>query len=365
MSSSDRPQVEPVTRREAVGLLLAAGTPVAAMAAGGPDAESRDAMPARAPVRRMKPSLALVSRHLQWTTADEGIEVAREAGFPGILWTVRRGAHIETADVERELPRVVKRTKDAGMETPMIITAIGDGDAANAEVILATMQGLGIRLYRAGAQRYDFAKPLGPQFDEMRRKLAAIARMNEKYGVTAAFHTHAYADSIGGSAWDLWMLMRDLDPRYVGLNYDIAHVMAKGGNGWRESIRAVGPYLHSVSVKDFLWEKEGSVPDGQWPWRTRFVAPGQGMVNFLDFFRYLQSIDFQGPLENYFEYSVDLPGRNKPFDMLGTNYGQWKLEMSRQTFVGFLKRDLAFYNGVWQKARNAPPAPDFSVKARD
>ena len=40
----------------------------------------------------------------------------------------------------------------------------------------------------------------------------------------------------------LWMLMRDLDPRYVGLNYDIGHVTAKGGNGWRESIRAVVVY---------------------------------------------------------------------------------------------------------------------------
>ena len=350
------------SRREALSLLLSA----TASAAGARLACAQGTAPVPAiPVLRDQPNLALVSRHVQWTDAETGIAVAKEAGFPAILWTVRRGAHIEPANVEKELPRIVKLTRAAGLETPMIITAIGDEGSDNGEAILATMQGLGIRLYRAGAPRYDYNSPLAPQYAAMQKKLAAVAKMNERYGTTAAFHTHAYADSIGGSAWDLWMLMKDLDPRYIGLNYDIGHVTAKGGNGWRESIRAVGPYLHSVSVKDFYWEKESNVPPGQWPWRTRFVPPGQGMVNFADFFRYLQSIGFQGPLENYFEYSVDVPGLDKPFDMLGTNYKQWKLEMPRETFEGYLKRDVNFYKQVWRTAMTTPAPPPFSVKARD
>jgi sugar phosphate isomerase/epimerase len=350
------------SRREALVFLLSA----TASAASSSLAYAQDTAPAPAkPVSRDQPNLALVSRHLQWTDAETGIEVAKEAGFPAILWTVRRGAHIEPPDVEKELSRIVKLTRAAGLETPMIITAIGDEGSGNSEAILATMQGLGIRLYRAGAQRYDYDAPIAPQYAAMQKKLAAVAKMNEKYGTTAAFHTHAYADSIGGSAWDLWMLMKDLNPRYIGLNYDIGHVTAKGGNGWRESIRAVGAYLHSVSIKDFYWEKESNVPPGQWPWRTRFVPPGQGMVNFPDFFRYLQSIGFQGPLENYFEYSVNVPGLAKPFDMLGTNYKQWKLEMPRETFEGYLKRDVKFYKDVWRTAMTTPPPPPFSVKARD
>jgi L-ribulose-5-phosphate 3-epimerase len=344
------------SRREALTLLLSATA--SAYAQGAPPTPAK-------PVSRDQPNLALVSRHLQWTDAETGITVAKEAGFPAILWTVRRGAHIQPPDVEKELPRVVKLTRAAGLETPMIITAIGDEGSGNGEAILATMQGLGIRLYRAGAQRYDYNAPVAPQYAAMQKKLAAVAKMNEKYETTAAFHTHAYADSIGGSAWDLWLLMKDLDPRYIGLNYDIGHVTAKGGNGWRESIRAVGPYLHSVSIKDFYWEKESNVPPGQWPWRTRFVPPGQGMVNFPDFFRYLQSINFQGPLENYFEYSVNVPGLAKPFDMLGTNYKQWKLEMPRETFEGYLKRDVNFYKQVWRTAMTTPPPPPFSVKARE
>lgn len=318
---------------------------------------------ARNAVSREKPYLSLVSRHLQWTDAETAIAIAKEAGFPAILWTVRRGAHIEPEQVETELPPIVKLTKAAGMETPMIITGIGDVSADHAEAILATMQGLGIRLYRATTPRYNYDAPVQPQLAACSRKIAALAKLNEKYNTAAAFHTHAYADTIGGSAWDLLMVVKDQDPRYVGLNYDIGHVTAKGGFGWRESVRATGPYLHSVSIKDFYWEKEPKVPAGQWPWRTRFVRPGDGMVDFADFFRYLQTIGFQGPLENYFEYSVDAPGLAQPFDMLGTDYKKWKLEMPQETFSGYLKRDVNFYNTAWQQVMTTPAPPSFSVKA--
>ena len=314
---------------------------------------------------RQTPYLCLVSRHLQWTEMEHGLDLAHSAGFAGVLWTVRGGAHIEAADVVAKLPPIVKRTRDLGMETPMIIAAIGEAGSTNADAIMDTMNKLGIRLYRAAAPRYDFNAPLQPQFDALRRKMEGIIALNRKHGVCAAYHTHAYAQSIGGSGWDLWECMKGLDPRWVGINYDIGHITAKGGNGWRESIRAIGDYLHSCSIKDFLWEKETGLPEGQYPWRTRFVRPGDGMVNFPEFFRYLQSINFQGPLENYFEYSVRVPNLDYPFDMLGTNYKQWKLEMPEETFVGFLKRDVAFYTDTWSKALNSPPPPEVSMKAGD
>lgn len=356
------------TRRDALRLIVGA----AALASGGSSLAAQvspvvvkrrsdaAASPVQSPLR-----LALVSRHLQWTTAERAIILAKQAGFPAIVWTVRRGAHIAPADVATELPRVVAMTRKAGLDTPMLITNISDAEAEGVEAMFEAMRKVGIRIYRAAAPRYRYDAPIQPQLDDFRRKLAALAKLNEKYGVTAAFHTHAYADTIGGSAWDLWMLMNDLDSRYIGLNYDIGHVMAKGGAGWRESIRSVGPYLHSVSIKDFRWEKLANVPDGEWPWRTHLVQPGEGMVNFLDFFRYLQVIDFQGPLETYFEYTVRVPGIANPFDMLGTDYGSWKLAMPEAQFAALLARDVKFYTDVWAEARAKPVSPSFSVKAPD
>ena len=359
MQGSKPDGIEPSRRQVLAGAGLLAGAAVLPRPLA-----AQTAMAGLAPAAS-QPNLQLVSRHLQWTSAEHGIEVAKEAGFKGIIWSVRNGAHIVADNVRTELPRIVKLTRDSGLTTPMIVTSISSAESEGVEAILATCRDLGISLYRAGAPRYDYSRPFEEQFAAFRSRLEGLVRLNSQYGTTAAFHTHAYANSIGGSGWDLWVAERGLDPDFVGVNYDIGHVMSKGGAGWRESIRALGPYVHSVSIKDFRWEKTDDVAEGEWPWRTRFVVPGQGMVDFIDFFRYLQSIDFAGPLETYYEYMVDIPGTQNRMNMLGTNYREWQLEMPEAHFVSLLKRDVEFYNSVWQRALANPVAPDFSVNARD
>jgi sugar phosphate isomerase/epimerase len=361
-SSNDRVDL-PLSRRQALVMLAVASASPGALFAAESSGDRGDAPAAPEPALRDKPFLGLESRHLQWTSPEHGIDVAKDAGFPAILWSVRRGAHIEPGQVEADLPRIVRLTKAAGIETPAIVTSINDVTSDHAEAILATMQQLGIRFFRAAPPRYDYNAPFPPQYDALKKRLAGVANLCEKYNTTSAWHTMSYSNSIGGSAWDLWMWMRDLDPRYTGLDYDIGHITAKGGAGWRESIRAVGPYLHTVSVKDFYWVKQLGVPAGQWPWRCRFVRPGDGMVDFADFFRYLQAIRFPGAIGTYYEYSVKIPGTNKMLNMLGTAYKKWKLEIPEKTYIGYLKRDVDFYNQKWLEAMKSPPAPPFSVKA--
>jgi L-ribulose-5-phosphate 3-epimerase len=319
-----------------------------AQTAGNPvvDAGSASGVESR---QGQSPLLTLVSRHLQWTSAEEGLAVAAEAGFPAIAWTVRPGAHIDPVDVRRELPRVVEMTRAAGLATPMIITQIGDRDAPNAEAILDTMSGLGISRYRAGSQRYDLTRPIEPQLDAFRSKLEGLAQLNEKYGATAMLHTHSRGHQIGGSGWDMWLAVRDIDPTFVGINFDVGHVTAKGGEGLLESLRAARPYVHAISLKDLVWRRSPEPEPGRWPWETHFVPPGEGMVNFRDIFSYLAESSFNGPLEMYYEYEVPVPGSDEPMDMLGTNYGQWQLELPRSQFLAYLQRDVGFYRAIMRE----------------
>lgn len=302
------------------------------------------------------PTLAIVSRHLQWTDYARGIEVARAAGFPGIIWTVRKGSHVEPENVARDLPKIVEATRAAGLEVPMIITGIADVGAPNINAILGTLQSLGIQRYRAAAPRYDYDHEFAPQYDAFTAKLRALAELNRRYGTAALFHTHSYANTIGGGAWDLWMAMKDLDPRFVGINFDIGHVTAKGGAGWREAARASHRYIQSLSVKDFLWKKRTDAAPGTWPWQTEFVRPGDGMVDLPGFFAYFRSIDFAGPIECYFEYQAAIPGSTASMDMLGTDYGKWRLEVDQDYFISLLKRDADFYKGLMRAAGFAVPA---------
>ena len=73
------------------------------------------------------------------------------------------------------------------------------------------------------------------------------------------------------------------------------------------------------------------------------VPGGEGMVDFKGMLSYFKSVGFAGPVELYQEYHVNVPGVAEPVNMLGTDFGKWKLEMPKSQYVSLLKRDVTFY----------------------
>ena len=293
-----------------------------------------------------QPQLALVSRHVQWTDIEDGAAAAAESGFRAIAWTCRGGAHILPDNVRTELPRAVEAARKAGLATPMLITSINGADTPGAEVIFDTMRKVGITRYRAPNYRYDYTKDMQSQFDALKPRVEALAKLNEKYGVTAMFHTHSSQGSVGGGLWDLWLLIRDYPPNLVAINYDIGHNTVRGGTEWNQTARYAHRHVGALSLKDMHWIRRADAPPDTWAWRHEFVVPGEGLVNFRDMFTYFKSVGFSGPLETYFEYMVDL-GNGRSMNMLGTNRGQWQLEMPRAQFISLLKRDVTFYRNIF------------------
>lgn len=335
----------PYSRRDVLKAVGSAPLALAAAATVAP-AQTRDSRPAAA----ARASLCLVSRHLQWTDVEEGAAVAAEAGCRAIAWTVRQGAHMVPENVERDLPKAVGAARKAGLETPMVITALTEAKSPRAEAILDTLRGLGIRYYRAAPFRYDYTQELLPQIEALKPRVASLARLNEKYGTTALYHTHSGTNNVGGGVWDLWLVLQGLDPQHVGLNYDLGHATIRGGTGWIQTSRIARTFIHGLSVKDFRWVKEPGSRGDLGEWSAEMVPPGDGMVDFKSMFAYFKSTGFAGPIELYQEYRVDVPGRAQPVNMLGTNYGTWKLEMPKSQYVSLLRRDVNFYTKALSEA---------------
>jgi sugar phosphate isomerase/epimerase len=231
----------------------------------------------------------------------------------------------------------------------MVITAIVDAKSARAEAILSTMKGLGIRYYRAPSFRYDYAQELQPQLDALKPRIAGLVALNEKYGTTAMYHTHSGSGNIGGGVWDLWLVLKDFDRELVGLNYDLGHATIRGGTGWVETSHFAHQHVHGLSVKDFRWVKGGGGRRAG-AWSAEMVPGGEGMVDFSGMLSYFKSAGFAGPVELYQEYSVTVPGVAEPVNMLGTDFGKWKLEMSKAHYVTLLRRDVNFYSQAMSEA---------------
>lgn len=281
---------------------------------------------AGAETRRLK--ICVFSKHFQWTDWSETAALAREIGFDGIDFTVRKGGHVLPERVEQDLPRAVEIAHKAGLDVPMITAGIVDVESPHAESILRTASALGIHHYRWGGFLYDYARPIDTQISELRARASKLADLNAKYAMSAMYHTHSGPKQFGASIWDIWTVLNGLDPQSVGLNYDIGHATVEGGyGGWINSAHLVQKYMRGVALKDFRW---GQNARGEWV--PQWCAMGRGMVNFRGFFEILKKSDFAGPVQLHFEYP----------ELGGANDGNTKLEIPKAKLAAIMKRDLDY-----------------------
>ena len=268
--------------------------------------------------------VAIFSKHLQFLQGAELAHAAAEIGFDGIDITVRFGGHVEPARVAEDLPPLVAIIRRQGLAVPMVTTDIVDAASPHARNVLKTLADLDIRYYRWGGFKYTSGQPLAAQIAAFHKRSAELAALNAEYKVCAMYHTHSGVDLVGAPVWDIFEILKSLDPTVIGINYDIGHATVEGGlGGWIDSFRIAQPYIRGIAVKDFLWQKEST--DYQPTW----VPLGQGMVRFPTFFSLLAQTSFDGPLQLHFEYPL-----------AGADAGKRQLTGDPAQVFSAMKRDL-------------------------
>jgi len=261
------------------------------------------------PPRPSKLKIDIYGRHLLWLkSADEVATAAKRMGYDGVDVNVRANGqgHILPEKVAQDLPPFVAAIRRYGLEVSAITPSIADAENPYAEEILRAASELGIRHYWWGTYRYAAGKPVMQQLEELKPRVAKLAALNKKYGMTAMYHTYA-GNAVGTPIWDLLSVLKEFDPALVGFHYDLGHMTREGANGlWVTNLRAAGEYVRGVSVKDFIWVKGN---DGRW--RTEWVPLGEGLVHLDQFAAILKEIRFSGPIENQPEYPDGVGGETQ------------------------------------------------------
>src|SRR5882757_3087874 len=258
------------------------------------------AMKSRADTAPAKSKVAIFSKHLLFLHGAELPEAAAKIGFDGIDLAVRKGGHVEADRVGQDLPALVATIRDHHLEVPMVTTDIVDVDTPHCKDILRAMSELGIKYYRWGGFKYTDNQPLAAQIDAFKPRVEKLAALNARYGVGAMYHTHSGINLVGAPIWDLHEILSGMDPKAVGVNYDIGHATVEGGfGGWIDSLRISGDYVRGIAVKDFLWKKN---THGRWS--PAWTPLGEGMVRLQEFLNMMAATHFSGPLQLHFEYPL-------------------------------------------------------------
>jgi sugar phosphate isomerase/epimerase len=101
----------------------------------------------------------------------------------------------------------------------------------------------------------------------------------------------------------LYTLLKDYSPADVGAYLDVMHMTLEGGrSGWEMTLDMVAPWVAVVGIKDFVFRPTERDAHGQQRFQTEFVAVGDGMAPFPEFFARLKQIRFDGIVSFHAEY---------------------------------------------------------------
>jgi len=266
--------------------------------------------------------ISVFSKGLHWLDWTEMAAVVKEMGYDGIDLTVRPEGHVLPERVGEDLPKAMGIIRKAGLEVNMITTAISTAAEPYTIPILKTASQLGIRHYRLNWFPYDKKISMPDNLEKFKRQLSELAQLNKKYGVHGDYQNHA-GDSFGAAVIDLWTVLKDIDPQWIGCQYDIRHATVEGANSWPVGLSFLKDHIMTINLKDFQWvKKEGE-------WKVENVPLGEGLVNFTKYAGMLRTINYNGPVCLHQEYELG-----------GAERGAKKLTILRTIVLEAMKKDL-------------------------
>ena len=279
-----------------------------------------------------KMKVCIFSKQLQWLNYHDMANAVAEMGYDGIDLTVRANGHVLPERVETDLPRAVEAAQKAGIKILMISTDINDANESKTERILKTAAANNIHFYRTNGLNYQKNLDIPENLEIIKRKFSGLAAINKQYGLRSDYLNHS-GEGFGSSIWDLWLAIKDLDPAYIGSQFDIKHSTIAGAFSWPTSFRLIHRYVQTMCIRDFRWEQKGA------SWEIKPVPVGEGMVDFNKYFGLVKQYNIMGPISLMCEYELG-----------GAENGATTLNIPGKNVLDAMKKDLIALKSYLQSA---------------
>ncbi|MFQ3591719.1 MAG: sugar phosphate isomerase/epimerase family protein [Gemmataceae bacterium] len=221
------------------------------------------------------------------------IDFVRAAGLDGVDLAVRPGYPITPDNAATQLPQAAKAFSEAGLVIGLVTapTGLTDPTSKAAIALFEACAVAGVTHLKIGY--FGYKPPYEKALKEARTRLAGFAKLAERTKVKACYHTHSGAN-LGNNAAALRLLVEGLDPHHVGALLDTGHTAVNGGPASLE-LDTVRPWLSLIAIKDAAWTKGRA-------WKV--VPVGQGIVQWADVAKGIQTCGFKGTISLHGEYET-------------------------------------------------------------
>ena len=104
---------------------------------------------------------------------------------------------------------------------------------------------------------------------------------------------------VGSLVWDLWELLKDRDPKYMGVQYDVMHARAESGPSWQRGLGLIAPWIGTLCLKDFKFAMDPKYPGD---WKRVLVPAGEGIVDWAEFLAICRREGVAAPYSVHYDY---------------------------------------------------------------
>lgn len=268
-------------------------------------------------------SIHVFSKHLQFLDYKNMAAAAADLGFDGVDLTVRPKGHVLPEQVAVDLPKAVSAIKMKGLQSIMMATNITDATNPVSQNILRTASSLGFKYFRTDAFHYPGKGFLPELLKGYEKQIIALAAFAAPLGIKGSYQNHS-GNYVGAPLWEVYELIKSADKNGMGSQFDIRHAVVEGGESWPQTVRLLSPYINTIVVKDFLWEKVNG------KWAVKNVPLGEGMVDFPKYFSLLKQYGVDVPVSLHCEYSLG-----------GAEHGASQISISKKTVYDAMHKDLS------------------------
>lgn len=279
-----------------------------------------------------KLNINIFSKHLQFLDFKELGARTVEMGFNGVDLTVRPKGHVLPENVFTILPKAIEDIKLSGAKCIMMTTAVNNVNNPIDINVLKAASECGIKYYRTNWFKYSKNKSMIDSLNDYQTIIKDISIFNKKHGLIGCYQNHA-GTSVGASIWEIKKIIELANLDTFGAQYDIRHAVVEGGLSWSNGLKLIKDNINSIVLKDFKWGQVNGI------WKPINVPIGEGMVDFISYFKLLKKYKINVPVSLHCEY-----------DLGGAERGSTSPTISKKDIYKAISKDLKTLQQFWEEA---------------
>lgn len=240
---------------------------------------------------------ALFTKFMRGLSIEEVGRKTKALGFSYIEFPVRGEFECNLENVSVTLPAVADELRSAGVKIAIVASDLKEASQKEANYLYEASREAGAKYIRPG---YWEVKGLNywETYDWVIRQIKGLEKLSERHGVKTVIHIHS-GKLLTPHCLATYLLVKECDPRYVGVYYDPAH-LALDGEDYELGLGIILDHLSLVAVKNCCYVKQD---DSSGQWQRLWVSLREGLVPWPRVLSLLQGIGYDGFLCLHAEYS--------------------------------------------------------------